>query len=250
MTTPSAPKRARAWGAPPEPRDPYDDDGGRDEPPKRSARTTGSSGSFSPVTLALGLIALVFGFYEVARRWEWVDRALAANALRNDVRRTFDDLEQLGAGLPVEQVHAAMEQHLPQADVFLPLLLAGLLGIFAGVAFAAFGALTLLKRPIVLQLGSRGLVGALAVFVSSHVCDVWVGQRTIAHYERMLRIPDAGQASNPLQQAMASAYQRMVENAIPSLSDLVIDALLWVVPVALVALWGARHFEDLRRSRR
>lgn len=243
MTKPHT--RPRAWGASPEPYDPYDDasrDG--DDAPRRSpAPKKASSGSFSPVTLALGLIVLVFGFWTIARRWKWVSSALELRRIASATRETAADIAEL-TGFPATQLaDAALAPH---EQLFFPMFAGGALGLIAGVTFAALGGLVLLRSRLAIRPGARVLLVGSGVFTLAHGCDLWLGYRSVALWEEQMRRMTARVGGDDrIRSAVAGAYERLVADAGPSMSDYVIDALLWVVPVLIVAFWGSRHLDSV-----
>jgi hypothetical protein len=239
MTRP--PTRPRAWGAPPEPIDDRDDPSREDEAPKRAAPPPKRSGAVSPVTLALGLIVLVFGVVVIARRWKHVRSAIDLHRITSGTREAMAELSAL-TGMPTEgfgDVGAAYGGYV------VPLWIGGILGLIAGAMFVLIGGLILLRNPLSVQPGARGLLVGAGVFALAHLGDVWIGYRTVSAWEdAMRRTQEALAGNDPLRTALSGAYGRMVEAAGPSHGDYLIEVLLWVVPTLVIALWASRYLDS------
>lgn len=234
----------RAWGAPREPYDP-DADGlsadREEDAPRRKAAAPKPSGSFAPITRAFGLIVLVFGLWTIGHRWKWVDGAIDTHRLVGSTRQMADEL--LGpAGLPA-QSQELMDAAMPSGFLVFLMGAAGVLGILAGVLMAAIGALMVFQSALAIRPGARGLLAAAGAFTLAHGFDIWMAQRTIAARQEMLR-----QVSETMNAAtggtLGSAYANAATATLPSVGDVVIDALFWVVPVCVVLAWGWRHLES------
>lgn len=223
-----APKRARVWGGGDEP---YDSGPARRPAPAASQR--------SPITMGFGFVVLVFGIYTIARRRKWIEAALDMHERITGSREVVSLWSEL-YGMPA---HPSLEAFAPSDALIAPTLTAGVLGVAAGIALVAVGALVLLRHRLIAGPGALGLLVASGVFAASHAADVWIGHRTISQIEEMV-----SQTTRPLRDvglaAMAESYERVTAPDIPSLGDYVIEALFWVVPVLLVAVWGARHLKS------
>lgn len=226
-----APRRPAAWGAEPEPREPG---GAASRRP-----SSGASGGVSLVTLGLGLVALAFGLWVVARRWTFISNGLDLYDMSSGVRDVAASLSGL-QGLP-----SFDGLFMPYERLALPTIAGGVLGLLAGALFVVIGALVLLKSGLAVRPGARGLLVAAGLFTLAHACDIWTGVRIIdMHEEALRRAQSVIGGGDRVRATIAAAYQSMAAPATPSLSDFVMAALVWVVPVLIVAIWAARYLES------
>ena len=236
----------RAWGAP---REAYDPDAGgssadsEEDAPRRRAPAPKRSGSFAPITRAFGLVVLVFGLWTIGRRWKWVDGALDLHRVMSGTREMANELAGL-SGLPA-QSQELLDTMMPTGFMVFLMGAAGVLGILAGVLMAAVGALVVFQSALAIRPGARGLLAAAGAYTLAHGCDVWLAQRTIAMREEAWRqMTEQMERAGGMAAAMVGAYADVATAGMPSLSDVVIDALFWVVPVCVVLVWGWRHLES------
>lgn len=236
----------RAWGAPRERYDPETDGASADreeDVPRRRAPAPASSGSFAPITRAFGLIVLVFGLWTIGHRWKWVSGAIDTHRLLGGARQMADQLSGL-AGLPA-QSQELMDAAMPSGFIVFLLGAAGVLGILAGVLMAVIGALVVFQSALAIRPGARGLLAAGGLFALAHGCDVWLAQRMIAMREEAWRqMTEQMNAAGDVGRAVAGAYANLATAGLPSMGDVVTDALFWVVPVCVVLAWGWRHLES------
>jgi len=234
----------RAWGAPREPYVPDADGSSADseeDAPRRRAPAPKRSSSFTPITRAFGLVVLVFGLWTIGHRWKWVDGAIDLQRMTSGTRQMADEL--LGpAGLPA-QSQELMDAAMPSGFIVFLMGAAGVLGILAGVLMAVIGALVVFQSALATRPGARGLLAAAGAYTLAHGVDIWMAQRTIGARQEMLR-----QVSEQVNAAtggtFGTAYANAATAGLPSLGDVVIDALFWVVPVCVVLVWGWRHLES------
>lgn len=258
--SPPPDERPTGWGAPSEPNERDDDGSGVDDAPRRPAAwgaadepttlvpdrrrrapSPGMSGGVSLITLAFGLVALAFGLWTIARRWKAISEGIDLHRMSSGTREAAAQLNQL-TGVPTTGLDDAL---LPYESLALPTITGGVIGLIAGAMFVAIGAAVLLKSGLAVQLGARGLLVAAGTFTLSHVCDIWAGSRLIDIREEMIeRMRAQLGGSDRVRAAIANAYESMTAVQTPSMSDFVVDALVWIVPVVIVAVWGSRHLDS------
>jgi hypothetical protein len=225
-------QRSTGWGADPEPYDPH-----ADEERKEERRRKASSGSRGPshVTLVFALLVELFGFYVMGQRGEILRAAW-------EVRKTVAQMEEAMGRIP--EIPGIPRESLggPEmlGDSLAPMYWCGGLGMAAGILFFVIGVLVLLRLELASRPGAPGLLLAAVLFVAAKVVDTWIGFRAVEMWEQSQSAMARVVGDERVQQMMAQASQDANAD-VPTRGDFVVSALIWVIPVLVVSLWGARH---------